>query len=115
MNQERTGKDLSKIALLFSFAVYPGSGQFIQKRWLSGAFYMILFTACFAWLLYLVILPIFHNLSAAMDPGIGELQEMPWKDIAFSFGFSMGVYVLGLIDTLQANNKKNSPPPLPRS
>ena len=36
-----------RLPLMLSAFVYPGAGQFAQKRWIPGAVFTVSFTFCF--------------------------------------------------------------------
>ena len=103
---------------MLSAFVYPGAGQFLQKRWIAGAVYSLLFTVFSVLLLVEVVRPMFHNVTAAMDWAASQQSNEPFENISFSKVLvtfvAMGiVYIVNVVDIQHATRKKSQPPPLP--
>jgi hypothetical protein len=93
----------SRLALYLSALVYPGAGQFAQKRWLAGIFYACLFSICFIFLVIAIFEPIFSNLRFALelaDTGkSGAFRPISFVKMFLWLGISILVYATGLLDT----------------
>lgn len=87
-----------------SALVWPGAGQYAQKRWLAGTFYAVVFLAGVVFLFVSVLTPLFRMLYALADfSGRSEefLAVQPsLRNILLSFGFLFLVYLGGLLDTI---------------
>jgi len=96
----------SRLALYLSALVWPGAGQFTQKRWLAGLFYAAVFSTCFVFLVIAIFAPMLRNLRTAMefaDTGRGSaFQPMSFVNIFSWLGISMLAYLAGLLDTYAA-------------
>ena len=106
--------------MMLSAFVYPGAGQFLQKRWIAGCIYAISFTLLFLLLAVEVVKPLFAFLNATLDwaahAGMGNDTaphriSLAWILTYFLAG--MLVYFMNLADIVRANRKKAKPPPLP--
>lgn len=104
----RTG-DVRRLAvspMLLSALVCPGAGQLMQRRWVAGGAFIIVFSVLFVWFAVkvLAVLKAYYdfafNFSGAngVAPGVGE--------IALPLAACAGVYVAGLIDTALATFRK---------
>jgi len=93
----------SRLALYLSALVYPGAGQFAQKRRLAGLFYAVFFSACAVFLTIAIFAPMFWNLRLAMefaDTGKGAaFHPISFAKIFVWLGLSALVYLAGLLDT----------------
>lgn len=105
---------------MLSVFVYPGAGQFVQKRWIAGSLFAILFTLFFILLAVGVITPLFaylnHTLDFAAARGMGSNIEPPGislTKVVVYFLAGMVVYFANLADVISANRRIAKPPPLP--
>ena len=93
----------SRLALYLLALVWPGAGQFAQKRWLAGMFYAIVFSVCAVLLVIAIFAPMFWNLRLAMefaDTGKGDtFHPISFAKIFLWLGISALVYLAGLLDT----------------
>ena len=93
----------SRLALYLSALVYPGAGQFTQKRWLAGLFYAVVFSVCAIFLMIAIFAPMFWNLRLAMefaDTGKGDaFHPISFAKIFLWIGLSALIYLAGLLDT----------------
>ena len=96
----------SRLAIYLSALVYPGSGQFVQKRWLVGLFYAIIFSICAGFLIVAIFEPMFANLRIVMDfadTGKGDdFHPISFVKVFSWLGISFLVYLAGLLDTYAA-------------
>lgn len=111
-----------RTAVMLSAFVYPGAGQFVQKRWIAGGLFAICFTLFFLFLAVSVITPLFaylnHTLDFAAASGMGRDIEPPgisFVKVALYFLAGMVVYFANLADVIRANRRIAKPPPLPPS
>ena len=103
--------------MLSAFA-YPGAGQFMQKRWISGTLFSILFTIFSVALMVEVIKPMFHNVNIALNFAATLQGDQPFEEISLNkvvrlFIAMMVVYIANILDTLRVNRRRIQPPPLP--
>ncbi len=103
---------------MLSAFVYPGAGQFLQKRWTSGAIYSLLFTLFSVVLIFHVFKPIFHNLNTALNWAASQDSSQSFEaisvpDVLLSFLAMLIVYVLNIMDVRRASRPRARPPPLP--
>ena len=84
----------------------PGIGQLVQRRWLAGLFYLLVFLALCTWLLAVVAGMMSTNLTAAL----AFLDREPNKEFAtgskhmmlWLIASTLVVYLAGIIDTYRA-------------
>lgn len=96
-------------APLLSALVCPGVGQFTQGRVVAGLFYSISFLGLFAALLWVVLVPMVHNLRVALDFAASTsnepFMEVSWMRLALLFGLAMLVYFINIFDAIRAERK----------
>ena len=117
----KTPKSDRTVVMLSAF-VYPGAGQFMQKRWIAGSLFAILFTLLFIALAVSVIIPLFAYLNNTLDfaaaGGMGrdiEPAGISFVKVVLYFLAGMAVYFANLADVISAHRRIAKPPPLPPS
>lgn len=105
-----------KTPVILSALVYPGAGQFLQRRWGPAIFFVVTFSV----LLYLffreIITPIFSNWDVVFR--WAEMQEnRPFQPIAVNrvlllFFLLVIVYIASLADVSHVRRQPRHPPPL---
>ena len=98
-------RDRAWLPVLFSAAVFPGTGQFIQRRFVSGTCFLLLFTLSILWVGKLLVYPAFHNLLVALDGMQDEFLLPDWSDIIIALPIAIGIYAASLVDTVWAGRK----------
>lgn len=96
----------SKTAIMLSAIMAPGAGQFLQRRWAAGAFFLIAFLICLVCLALEIIAPLLKNVVISMDFA-ARTSDQPFVKfrvvaILAWLGLSLVVYFAGLIDTAAA-------------
>lgn len=104
--------------MMLSAFVYPGAGQFLQKRWIAGTIYSLLFTLFSVVLIFHVFKPMFHNLNVALDWASGQdsnesFQAISLPDVLLSFTAMLIVYIVNVMDVQRTQRRRAQPPPLP--
>lgn len=104
--------------MMLSAFIYPGAGQFLQKRWIAGTVYSVLFTIFSLVLIFEVFKPMFRNINVALNWAASQEADQAFEGIsltkvAVSFIAMMIVYVINIMDVQRANRKTMQPPPLP--
>jgi hypothetical protein len=109
-----------RMPMMLSAFVYPGAGQFMQKRWLPGGLFAILFSLFFLLLIASVITPLFAFLNDTLDwaaaSGMGGGSKpvgIFLMKVALYFLASMVVYLANVADVIRATRRIAKPPPLP--
>lgn len=98
-------KTTSKVPFLLSAFVCPGAGQFMQRRWLAGSFFMAGFLGGFSWVMFaaLRIIAAYYSMAfdidAEMPDNIESTALIPPLILAVVF------YVLNLFDMAAQNNR----------
>lgn len=105
--------------IMLSALVYPGAGQFLQRRWLSAIVHSVFFTIFLVMFVVNVVRPIVANINAALAFAEGAQNESfaavsPLK-LLMSFGAALALYISSLTDVVRATRRAQSPkpPPLP--
>ena len=96
----------TKTAIMLSAVMAPGAGQFVQRRWVAGAFFLIAFLVCLVFLLVAIVRPMVANILASLDfaerkPDVA-LMQFRVAPILVWLGLSLVVYLAGLMDTAAA-------------
>ncbi|NLB59980.1 MAG: hypothetical protein GX806_02730 [Lentisphaerae bacterium] len=88
---------------MFSALVAPGAGQFMQRRWLAGAFFLTAFLICLLFLLSEVLVPMVENIliSIKFAEQATTLPLVPFRVVRIVGwgGLARLVYVSGLLET----------------
>ena len=125
-SQDERGQQLKtgRMAIWLSALAYPGAGQLVQRRWLSAGSFISAFTAAAAWFIYVSvkILKAYYDLALHFEDPTAGTTSVSWRYVLVSFAISMGIYLIGLLDTVLANRRMQStarglpdepvPPPL---
>lgn len=97
--------DGSWFPVIMSAAVYPGVGQWMQKRRNAGTFYCFVFTVIclmFALALYAYLRETIPILLNAIEGIYEEGQEIPpLKQILKPFGAVLFIYTANVVDVLK--------------
>ena len=106
--------------MMLSAFIYPGAGQFMQKRWIAGALYSVLFTVFSLVLIFEVFKPMFRNINVALNWASSQQNDQQFEGIslarvAVSFVAMIGIYIANIMDVMRTTRKKIQPPPLPPS
>jgi hypothetical protein len=104
--------------MMLSAFIYPGAGQFLQKRWIAGTLYSVLFTIFSLVLIFEVFKPMFRNINVALNWAASQQNDQQFEGIslsrvAVSFIAMMAVYIANIVDIVHVNRKRMQPPPLP--
>lgn len=91
--------------LVLSALVCPGAGQFMQRRWISGAFFVSTFTAAFVWFAARVLMTLKAYYEFAFNFAGASGQAPGIVGIVVPFGVCLVLYVAGLIDTALGNRR----------
>jgi hypothetical protein len=102
-------KMTDNLPVLLSALIYPGAGQFMQRRWVLGALFGLAFSAAFMALMALVIQAMYHNLGIVMEWSRSGLQEplkpLPVRGIVAWFVAGVLIYIANLIDVVAAQRR----------
>lgn len=109
---------MGRLPVMLSAFVYPGAGQFVQKRWAAGAAWSLSFTAAFVAFAGSVIVPMVRNLKVALDwasdGGGGAFAGISPLMVGTTFVVALLVYILNLADVTRAHRRQTrGPPPVP--
>ena len=104
--------------LMLSAFIYPGAGQFLQKRWIAGTLYSVLFTIFSLILIFEVFKPMFRNVNVALNWAASQQNDQQFEGIslskvAVSFIAMITIFIANIMDIVRVNRKKLQPPPLP--
>lgn len=89
--------------MLLSALVCPGAGQLMQRRWVAGAAFIMVFSAAFVWFAVKVLAVLKAYYAFAFNFG-GATGEAPGAgDIALPLAVCAVVYLAGLVDTAWAS------------
>lgn len=99
----QNGNPPARLALYMSALVWPGAGQYAQKRWRAGTFYAVVFLVCIVFLFMAVLAPLFWNLRMLAEYGGKEKAlvscPIPYTKIMVWLVISALVYLGSLLDT----------------
>lgn len=102
-----------KTPVFLSALVYPGAGQFLQRRWKAGLFFSLAFTVFFVLLLFTVITPLMASLDAAFE-WAAHYQNQPFRPVSLPrvvvlFLACVILYIVNLADVARAARTKAAP------
>ena len=85
----------------------PGSGQFMQKRWIPGVIFSSSFLVCFTLFAYHVcgIFAACYRLVRDFDTIMADDVNVPLADVFFFFMLCLVVWGVGLYDTWKAQRE----------
>jgi len=96
----------TKTAIMLSAFVSPGVGQFVQRRWVAGAIYLVAFLVCLVLLLFEIIRPMVNNILISIDFAAhkSDLPLLKFRMIPILswLGLSLVLYLASLLDTAAA-------------
>ena len=105
----------SRMPLLLSAFVYPGAGQFMQRRWIAAVFYATTFTVFIVMLLINVLRPMLHNLNVAVSwsgsSSDQALQTISIPSVLFPFLVALFFYIANLLDASYVARRRSRPKP----
>lgn len=81
-------------------AIIPGLGQFVQRRWLAGVFYLAVFVACFVYLgnyVEKIISSAFAIADSIRNSG-NDVPDISYFRLITPVVLATGIYVVNLID-----------------
>ncbi len=106
LSRQAARKRPEKYPIFLSAAVYPGSGQIFQRRWLAGIFFGTAFTAMFIAFVIIMskILVDFYSLGFNFD-NAEVSSNPPIAPALLAFGVTMMIYIINIIDTHAAYRK----------
>ena len=92
--------------MVLSALVYPGAGQFMQRRWVAGAVVSTLFTLPSVWFFVEVfgVLKAYYEFAFNFGGATGQAPSV--GSIVMPFSLSALVYVAGLVDTAIASYRQ---------
>ncbi len=93
--------------MVLSALVYPGAGQFMQRRWVAGSLVAGLFTVPAVWFFIEVFGVLKAYYAFAFDFGGATGQAPCAGSIVVPFVISTLIYVAGLVDTAVASYRQN--------
>lgn len=108
----------TRLAIMFSAVVYPGAGQFMQRRWLAGILCGGTFTASFVWFIIEMVRIMHAYLSTAFFDAPPDAPP-GYRRLLVSALTSLALFTIGLVDTILAHQRalrrfqSSTRPPLP--
>ena len=104
-DQDGDTRDRSRHATLMSAFVYPGAGQWIQRRRLAAGLFIVSTTFVFGWICWIMIRPAFVNLAALLELGGATYQDtMDFGDIVASLTDRTAITLYVLLTCIYAGN-----------
>jgi len=106
----------SRMPILLSAMVFPGIGQFVQKRWVAGLLFFLLFLAAFSVFCTVAFGLIADYYRMGFEFETCEPEPVHLERLLASFGIAMLIYVANVIDAAIAHfrscRKSTPEPPL---
>lgn len=97
--------DASWLPVLMSVAVYPGIGQWMQKRQTAGSIYVAFFTiiaALFAWTLFIYLREVISVIQEALNGTADQGTALPpLGNILKPFAVVLFIYLGNVVDVLR--------------
>ena len=92
--------------VLLSGLVYPGAGQLVQRRWLAAAFFILVTTGLFVWLLADMAKAMSAYLRYVADPYGVTPPVAELLHALIPFGVMLLVFGINLLDAALASRRK---------
>lgn len=105
---------MKKLDALYFSIVYPGVGQFFQRRWTAGIFFGGVSTALLIHFGFVFwrILRAYYSFAIDFDSPIPPHPS--WGILMLDFALLTGVYVLNILDVWRITRRQKAvPPPVP--
>ena len=93
--------------VIISALIFPGAGQFVQRRWVSGVVWMTAFSAALAWFVgrTLQVLTAYYDLAFNFNTASGQAPRA--MGIVIPFVVSLVLYLANVVDAALAMRKQN--------
>lgn len=102
----------SRMPIFLSAFVFPGAGQFAQRRWIPAFIHTIIFLTCLLGLIFTVLSPYIKNIKIVIDGSMESLNQpmacVSANRIMLWLGLWVVIYLSGLLDTLAAYQRQCS-------
>lgn len=95
----------SRLALLLSSLVYPGTGQLAQRRWAAAAVFGVSVTIALVFFLAYATIIVREFYRFAFEFETYELPPLPFKRMLAAFFVTLLIYIAGIFDTARANRR----------
>ena len=95
-------KEGSKLPVFLSALVFPGLGQFLQRRWGAGCFFLLGFLTSFGIFCIFVIILLINYYEIGFDFDTYEGGELHFRGLIVSFIISILLYLANIVDTALA-------------
>jgi hypothetical protein len=91
--------------VIISALIYPGAGQFVQRRWVAGVIFLVAFSVALAWFVgrTLQVLAAYYDFAFNFNTASGQAPNS--MGIAIPFGISLAVYLANIVDAALAKHK----------
>lgn len=101
--KSNSARSLVRFPVLLNAVVYPGAGQFMQRRWLPAIFFTLSFTVALALFLYAlaIILIRYYRLGFSQEV-VSPLPPGSLRALGVSFAASLLLYLAALLDAYRA-------------
>lgn len=100
----------ARLPILMSAVVYPGVGQYMQRRWMAALVYAVSFTVFIAlslWLAFREFLVLLRSFEHAIETGAAYKMHAPvMKPILKSGGLAVLIYLANVYDTWLAYHRQ---------
>ncbi|MEI6563159.1 MAG: hypothetical protein WCO42_02490 [bacterium] len=92
--------------MLLSAAVYPGTGQLMQRRWVAGILFVVSSTGVLGWFLLKVIVILKAYYGLAFDPANVPAEPPHAGAMLMPLLVWILIYLAGLVDTVMGTYRK---------
>ena len=107
-------KEGSKIPVFLSALVFPGLGQFMQKRWVAGTLYASAFLLAFLTFCIMILALLINYYRLGFEFDTYEPKKVHWVGLLLSFFLAFLIYLANVVDAAVAQfraGKKEEPRP----
>lgn len=94
--------------MVLSALVCPGAGQLMQRRWVTGTVFIVLFTGAFVWFVgrAYAVLKAYYAFAFDFKGATGQAPSV--TAVMVPFGVCLVIYVAGLLDTALGSFRRRS-------
>jgi TM2 domain-containing membrane protein YozV len=108
--ENKNQKKSSSIPLFLSALVFPGMGQFVQKRWIAGTLFFLFFLAAFILFCAQAVHLIITYYRMGFEFETFEPGEIHLRQMLTTFAIAMLIYIINIFDTAIAQIRQSKTP-----
>jgi hypothetical protein len=98
----------SRIPVVLSVLLFPGSGQLLQRRWIAGGAFLLFFLSAFLWVMISAGLNIVSYYRLGFEFETYDPEPISLFNLLLAFGVAVSIYIANIIDVSVAQHRIRS-------